>query len=301
MDKRSQTMAAARTDLRPFGAFCAVLAAEFFFGTALPTHASQAPVSEIRVVVAAAASTLQALNAAIAAYSHGNALPHRNIRVVPIYASSGALARQIIAQGPAEIFISANPHWMNTVTKAGRVFPDTRQALIGNSLVLAAPRNSKLKITLKRGLNLYAVLNGGRLATADPDYVPLGTYAKAALQWLGAWDEIKNHLIRATDAARSRVLVEQGAVAAGILYASDVAANPQLKLIASFPAESHPPAVYEIALIGSTAPTSFGSISQAARNFADWLLGKEGQKIFTRHGFIPAPKIKAPKTKSMEL
>lgn len=293
-------MAAARADRHHFGA-CAAIAAGLFFGTIVHARASQAPVTEIRVVVAAAASTLQALNAAIASYNHGNALPHRNIRIVPIYASSGALARQIIAQGPAEIFISANPHWMDTVTKAKRAFPDTRLTLMANSLVLAAPRQSKLQVSLKPGINLLAALEGGRLVTADPAHAPLGTYAKAGLQWLGAWEAIKKHLIRVTDAARARTLVEQGAVAAGILYASDVAANPRLKSIAAFPQESHPLAVYEIALIGSTAPSRLGGVSQAARDFAGWLSGQEGQKIFARHGFTPAVKIKAPKTKSMEL
>lgn len=294
-------MAAARADRRHFGACCAILAAGLFLGPVLQARASQAPVTETRVVVAAAASILQALDAAIAIYNHANALPHRNIRIVPIYASSGALARQIIAQGPAEIFISANSHWMDAVTKAQRAFPDTRQTLMANSLVLAAPRHSKLQFSLKPGFDLVGALDGGRLVTADPAHAPLGTYAKAGLQWLGAWEGIKKRLIRVTDAARARTLVEQGAVAAGILYASDVAANPRLKSIAAFPQESHPLAVYEIALLGSTAPTSLGSTSQAARDFAGWLSGQEGQKIFARHGFIPATKIKAHKAKSMEL
>jgi molybdate transport system substrate-binding protein len=301
MGKRSLKMAAARADRRHFGACCAILAAGLFLGAVVHARASQAPVTETRVVVTAAASTLQALDAAIAIYKHGNALPHRNIRIVPIYASSGALARQIIAQGPAEIFISANSHWMDAVTKAQRAFPDTRQTLMANSLVLAAPRQSKLQVSLKPGVDLLGALDGGRLVTADPAHAPLGSYAKAGLQWLGAWEAIKNRLIRVTDAARARTLVEQGAVAAGILYASDVAANPRLKSIAAFPQESHPPAVYEIALLGSTAPTLLGSTSQAARDFAGWLSGQEGQKIFARHGFIPAAKIKVPKAKSMEL
>jgi molybdate transport system substrate-binding protein len=294
-------MATARNNRRHFGVFMTVVAVGLFFGASQPTQASQAPVPEVRIVVAAAASTLQALDAAIAAYRHGNALPHRNIRVTPVYASSGALARQILAQGPAEIFISANPHWMNAVTQAGRGIADSRKILTGNALVLAAPQHSKLEITLKPGLDLLGALKGGRLVTADPAHAPLGAYAKAGLHWLGAWESIQHRLIRTTDAARARTLVEQGSVAAGILYASDTLANPRLKIIARFPAESHPPAVYEIALIASTSPARFGGVSQAAQNFAHWLLGKEGQKIFKRYGFMPAAKIMSHQTKGMEL
>jgi len=250
-------------------------------------QASQRSVGETRVVVAAAASMLPSLNEAIGEFhaaQHLMAPPF--VRIAPVYASSGALARQIVSGGPAVIFISADPRWMDAVGRAGRLIPGTRHVLARNALVLAVPGASKLTLDLKPGADLAGALAGGRLVTADPDHAPLGAHARAALKWLGAWQTVKARLVRVADAAQARILLERGAVAAGVLYASDVSLNPRLRAVATFPADSHPASVYEIARVGSGLTET--SDESAATRFTDWLSGPRGQVILRSRGFIVA-------------
>ena len=249
-----------------------------------------APVVTERLVVAAAASTLGALDEAIRAYGAGMAaLPApRRLAIVPVYASSGALARQINEGGPARIFISANTKWMDSVAGAGRLRPDTRKVFVANALVLAARTGSGLKIELAPGVDLVAKLGTWRLVTADPQHAPLGQYAEAALKSLGAWKGVEARLLRVADAAQARVLVERGA-AAGILYATDVAGNRRLETVAAFPQGSHPPAIYEIAIVGLPEPAADYT---DARAFTAWLMGPVAQGIFRNHGFLPAAEVR---------
>lgn len=249
-------------------------------------HADAAPLPVAKVYVAAAASVLAPLGEAIGAYrSNQIRRGPRRSDILPIYGSSGSLARQIVAGGPAQIFISANRRWMDEVAKSGRLRPDTRRAFVANELVLAARRDSTLDIALKPGTDLAAALGGGRLATADPAHAPLGQYAKIALGNLGLWDGIAAKLVLAPDAARARVLVERGAAAAGILYASDIGGAGRLKILARFPAGSYPLPVYEIAVIGLPPP---GDDTDAAGDFVAFLTSPAGQGIFARHGFRTA-------------
>jgi molybdate transport system substrate-binding protein len=248
--------------------------------------ASQMPVAAQRIVVAAAASMLPSINQAIAEFHAEQALTAPPpVRVSAIYASSGALARQIISGGPALLFISADPRWMDAVERAERLIPGSRRELARNALVLAVPRKSKLSLDLKPGADLTRILAGGRLVTADPDHAPLGMHARAALKWLGAWAMIEDRLVRVADAAQARILLERGAVAAGVLYASDVALNPRLRSLGTFPAVSHPPSLYEIARIGNGLLEA--STTAAATRFEDWLSGPRGQAILRAHGFAP--------------
>ena len=263
------------------GAVFALLA---FCGSASAETIIAAPV--VRVVIAAAASTIAPLGDAARVYAARQILPsRRRIEIVPVFASSGALARQVIAGGPAEIFISANRRWMDSVAAAGRIDTATRRTLAANALVLAAPAASLLQVALTPGADLAGALNGGRLVTADPAHAPLGQYAEAALRRLGAWSPIEARLVRVADAAQARVLVERGAAAAGVLYASDVVGNGKLRLVATFPRGTYPPPIYEIALVG--APVIAGDRT-AAREVMNWLLGPDGQAIFARHGFLRA-------------
>jgi molybdate transport system substrate-binding protein len=252
----------------------------------LPSQASQSPLKPHRVVVAAAASMLPSLNQAIASFHAEQALAAPPpVHVAAIYASSGALARQIISGGPALIFISADPRWMDAVTRASRLVPGSRRELARNALVLAVPRKSKVKIELNPGADLTAALAGGRLVTADPDHAPLGAHARAALQWLGAWTTIEDRLVRVADAAQARILLERRAVAAGVLYASDVILNPRLRSAGTFPALSHPPSRYEIARIAGDLLEP--ERAAAAERFEAWLTGPRGQAILRAHGFAP--------------
>jgi molybdate transport system substrate-binding protein len=250
------------------------------------SDAAIAPIAAKRIVIAAAASTLAPLDEAIRQFRTAGALAAPpSPQIVPLYGSSGALARQIIQGGPAQVFISADGRWMDAVAKAGYVAPDTRRVFVANALVLAAPSDSRLRVTLEPGVDLAKAIGDGRLATADPAHAPLGRYAQSALERLGAWKGVEARLLRLADAAQARVIVERGAAAAGILYASDVAGNSRLRTVAAFPPGTYPPPVYEIAVVGLPEPAAD---QRAARAFADWLTGAAAQAIFKRHGFLTA-------------
>jgi molybdate transport system substrate-binding protein len=236
-----------------------------------PNGAKAEDTKSIRVF--AAASTLSALTRVVRVYSKSNA-----IKIVPIFASSGALARHIDAGMPGHIFLSANRHWMNWLIKRGRINTPSRRVFLENRLVIAVPRKSTLKLSLVGG-DLAGALGMGRLAMADPDHVPLGAYGRAALKKLGVWNGVKDRALRLSDAARTRVIVERGEAIAGILYASDIKGNPKLRAAVRFDARNHPPIHYEIALLQRAVNNA------AALSFLEWLKGAVAKQIFTNAGF----------------
>ncbi|MEE8140446.1 MAG: molybdate ABC transporter substrate-binding protein, partial [Alphaproteobacteria bacterium] len=164
----------------------------------------------------AAASTIAALNDATRLFTKQHEIP-----VVTVFASSGALARQLAAGAPGHLFLSADPKWMDWAQSQGTVAGHSRRILLGNRLVLAARKGSGLKLKITKSLDLSMLLGGGRLAIADPAHVPLGAHARAALVWMGAWKRVAPRALRLADAAQTRVLVERGEATFGILYESD--------------------------------------------------------------------------------
>jgi molybdate transport system substrate-binding protein len=222
----------------------------------------------------AAASTIAAVNDAAKLYSKSH-----EIRVVAVFASSGALARQLAAGAPGHLFLSADPKWMDWAQSQGAINGPSRRVLLGNRLVLAAPKGSGRKFKITKSLDLPALLNGGRLAIADPAHAPLGAHARAALVWMGAWKKVASRALRLADAAQTRVLVERGEAAFGILYQSDVSAQSRLEAAGVFPPESHPSIRYEIALTRAAADNA------AARSLLEWLSGAAARGIFARFGF----------------
>ena len=190
------------------------------------------------------------------------------------YAGSGALARQITAGAPADIFISANPGWMESVAKSGKV--KARADLLANHLVLIAHDPKAAPVTLSDGLDLKALLGGGKLAMALVDAVPAGQYGKAALEHFGLWDGIKGDVAQADNVRATLMMVALGAAPYGITYASDAVAEPRVHVIATFPDDSHPPIRYPAARL---------SDSDAARSFYAALRSPEAARIFTAQGF----------------
>ena len=193
------------------------------------------------VVVFAAASLHEALDAAVKPYeaASGN-------RVSVSYAGSNALARQIEAGAPASIFISADLAWADYVEKRGRVKPGTRRDLLGNDLVLIAPASSTASVKIARGFDLAAALGGGRLALADPNAVPAGRYARAALVSLHAWDAVKERVAPAENVRAALLLVSRGEAPLGIVYRTDAMADKGVRVVGVFPEGSHPPVVYPL-------------------------------------------------------
>nr|WP_245843982.1 molybdate ABC transporter substrate-binding protein [Sphingomonas spermidinifaciens] len=234
---------------------------------ATPAFAQRGP------LVLAAASMQDALDAAADRYA-GPGRP----RPILSYAASSALARQIAAGAPADLFVSADEPWMGDIERRGLIVPRTRANLAGNRLVLVAPVTSRARVVIRPGLDLGRTLGKGRLAMADPDAVPAGRYGKAALERLGAWRGVAGRVARAENVRAALALVERGAAALGIVYATDARAARGVRVVGVFPAASHPPIRYPIARLARSRDPG----GEAFRRF---LLSRRGQAIFKRYGF----------------
>lgn len=198
------------------------------------------------------------------------------------FASSSVLARQIENGARADVFVSADQEWMDYLAKRTLVQSATRHNLLGNRLALVAPADSDLQLKIQRGFPLAAALKGGRLATGDPDAVPVGRYARAALTNLGVWNEVVDDLVRADDVRHALAFVATGEAPLGIVYETDARVEKRVRIVDLFPADSHPAITYPIAL------TTGARASAAA--FVDWLRGPIGTEAFKRYGFmVPTP------------
>ncbi len=235
------------------------------FCTATPAMAEE-------VLAFAAASLKNALDDAVAVYEKSE--PDR-IKVS--YAASSALAKQIESGAPADLFISADLGWMDYLERHALIRPETRRNLLGNRLVLIAPASSALQITIAPGFPLATLIGDGRLAIADPDSVPAGKYAKAALEKLGAWPSVEGKLARAENVRAALFFVARREAPLGIVYATDAAADKSVRVVATFPADSHPPIVYPAAL------TARGK--GAAAKFLGFLESPVARPFFARQGF----------------
>jgi len=225
------------------------------------------------VTVFAAASLKNALDEAVAI--HGQ---RTGTRVTVSYAASSALARQIEAGAPADLFISADLEWMNYLQTRQLIRPATRVNLLGNRMVLIAPRDGRTNLAVERGMVLARALGDGRLAVADPDAVPAGKYAKAALQALGAWSAVAPKLARAENVRAALAFVARGECPLGIVYATDAAAEPRVRILGAFPAGTHPPIVYPAAMTATAKRAGAASLLQ--------FLGSAAAKpVFEKHGF----------------
>ena len=226
-------------------------------------------------LVLAAASMQEALSAAAddwAATGHP--------RPVISFAATSALARQIESGAHADIFVSADEKWMNEVEEDGEIKAGSRRNLTTNALVLVAPQQGAKNVGLDQA-SIERALGHGRIAIADPDGVPAGLYAKAALENLSLWPSLKDRLARAENVRSALELVERGAAPLGIVYATDARASHKVHVVATFPDTSHPPIVYPVALLKGSG--------QPAAGFYRYLLSRQGKANFAAHGFGPAP------------
>src|SRR5271155_405628 len=194
------------------------------------------------VLVFAAASMKNALDDANAQFER-----QKGAKVTTSYAASSALAKQIEAGAPADIFISADLDWMDYVEQKHLIKPGTRSNLLGNKIVLIAPANSALRLTIAPHFPLAQALGDGRLAMADTASVPAGKYGKAALEALGVWSTVADKIAPAENVRATLLLVSRGETPLGIVYQTDAAADPNVKILGSFPANSHPPIIYPVA------------------------------------------------------
>ncbi|WP_295938155.1 molybdate ABC transporter substrate-binding protein [uncultured Xanthomonas sp.] len=235
-----------------------------------------APVSaQTPLTVFAAASLKESLDEAASAYQRASGNP-----VQVSYAASSTLARQVEQGAPADVFVSADQEWMDYLQQRKLIDPALRRDLLGNTLVLVAPAASKAQVDLRKPGALLAALGAqGRLAVGQTASVPAGKYARAALQALGQWDSVQPRLAESESVRSALMLVARGEAPLGIVYGSDAQAEPKVRVVAIFPADSHAPIVYPV------APLRASPQAKAAAEFVRWLGTPPAQAIFRRHGF----------------
>jgi molybdate transport system substrate-binding protein len=195
------------------------------------------------------------------------------------FAASSTLARQIENGSPADVFFSADLEWMDYLQARKLIQPATRGDVLGNQLVLIAPADSKVSLKIEPHFKLAATLGNGRLATGDPDSVPVGRYAQEALSNLGVWSEVSARLVRADSVRSALAFVDRGEAALGIVYATDVLVDKNVRVVGTFPADSHKPIIYPVALTGAAKPD--------ALKFLSFIRGPAGDAAFKRYGFVP--------------
>jgi len=247
----------------------AAFAAAATLAIALPVAQAQ----DKSVTVFAAASMKNALDDADAAYTKSS-----NVKVVASYDASSALMKQIEAGAPADVFISADVQWMNYGSQKKLIKDDTRVNLLGNELVLIAPKDSKIdKVTIGQGFDLAKLAGDGRVATGDVKAVPVGIYAKAALEKLGAWSAIEPKMAMTANVRAALTLVARGEAPLGIVYSTDAKVEPGVKIVGVFPEDSHPPIIYPVAatIAGKAEATPYLAFLRSAA----------AKPIFERYGF----------------
>ncbi|NSX56343.1 molybdate ABC transporter substrate-binding protein [Parasulfitobacter algicola] len=233
---------------------------------------SSQAMSQDDIVVFAAASLKTALDQVVQDWPDNN--------VVISYGSSSAMARQISLGAPAQIFISANPEWMDYLQEKEMIDVGSRRDLLGNSLVLIAPTPAEPLSTLN-GAELRERLGQGRFIIPITNAVPAGQYGRASLEALGIWHDVKDQLAETENVRTALALVARGAVPVGLVYATDANAEPRVDVIARLPPDSHPPIRYPVALTIKATPS--------ARGFFDFLSSPLAQQHFADQGFILLP------------
>ena len=233
---------------------------------ALSTHTALA--ADINVFAAASMKgTLDEIGAAYKAKT-GNG-------IVATYAATGTLAKQIEAAAPADVFISADEQWMDKLAGENLIKADTRRDIAGNTLVLIVAKDAKLTVKLD---DIATALGDSKLALADVASVPAGRYAKAALDKLGQWPKVEKSVVMQDNVRGALALVAKGEAKLGVVYGSDVLAEPKVEVAATFAEDTHTPIRYPAAVIAA-------SQNADASAFAAFLLGDEAQAIFKKDGF----------------
>jgi len=226
------------------------------------------------VVVFAAASMKESLDDVARQFeaASGN-------KVAVSYAASSALARQIEAGAPADIFISADTDWADYLDARKLLMPGTRTNLLANQLVLIAPANSTVTLRIAPSFKLAEALGKDRLAMANPDAVPAGKYGKASLEALGVWLPVSEKIARAENVRAALALVSRGETPYGIVYRTDALADKGVKIVDTFPAGTHPDITYPVAMIATSKTPS-------AKAFVDFMKTEKVRATWEKYGFL---------------
>ena len=255
----------------------------------MPTRKSVLAAFAATIVIAAAPLAAQAQDKSItvfAAASMKNALDdvdaaftkQSGIKVVASYDASSALMKQIEGGAPADVFVSADLKWMDYGAQQKLIKDDTRANLLGNTLVLIAPKDSKIdQVTIAPGFDLVKLAGDGRIATGDVKAVPVGIYAQAALEKLGVWSAVEPKMAMTANVRAALVLVARGEAPLGIVYSTDAKVEPGVKVVGVFPEASHDPIIYPVA-------ATMAAKSEATPYLA-FLRSQTAKTIFEAHGF----------------
>ncbi|MEY9534254.1 molybdate ABC transporter substrate-binding protein [Sinorhizobium fredii] len=256
--------------LKGFGLTGLVLALGMTFAGALGAPAQ----AEEKVTIFAAASLKNALDAINAKWKEESGK-----ETTASYAASSALAKQIEQGAPADIFISADLAWMDYLAEKKLIKADTRSNLLGNRIVLVSAKTDADPVEIKPGLDLAILLGDGRLAMGAVDSVPAGKYGKAALEKLGIWPTVAEKVAGAESVRAALLLVSRGEAPYGIVYKTDAAADPGVKVVGTFPEDSHPPIIYPIAI-------TTDSKNADADAFLEFVKSPKAAALFETQGFI---------------
>jgi len=236
-----------------------------------PQPTAQAQAGDL--VVFAAASLKNALDAINAQWQKDTGK-----KALISYGASSTLAKQIEQGAPAQMFISADLDWMDYLAQRNLIKPETRSNLLGNRIVLIAPNDKAQPIDIKPGFDLAKALGDGRLSMANVDSVPAGKYGKAALEKLGVWNSVSGKLAQAENVRAALLLVSRGETPLGIVYQTDAAADPNVKIVGTFPEDTHPPIIYPIALTASATQPE-------AEAFLAYIKSAKAKPLFEAQGF----------------
>lgn len=256
-----------KSSLRAFFLGLTALFHSLFFTTA-PTMAAE------KILVFAAASMTAPVSAAIAAFNKEN-----TGSIVPSFAGSSTLAQQVARGAPASLFISANEQWVSFLHDQGLLVPNSKIEFVTNALVLVGSK-ARDKEAGTDMADLLVWLGDNRLAVGDPDHVPAGIYAKAALTSYGLWQAVQPKLVRQPNVASALALVERNEVPYAIVYATDALRSKHVEIVAEFSKKSYPTIKYSLAKVK-------GHSNPVADQFYDYLLSKVGQEFLQRFGFLP--------------
>lgn len=224
------------------------------------------------ILVSAAASLTDVLKEIQSVY-HSNS----KHRVRFNFGPSSGLARQIDEGAPADIFFSADLAQMEALDKKGRLEPGTRKNLLSNQLVIIVPSDTKITLTLPKGL-LKADVK--RIALAEPGSVPAGVYSSKYLIDQGLWDEIKPKVVPVQDVRATLAAVESGNVDAGFVYKSDAAISKKVKIVYEVPIDKGPKITYSVAIVKESRR------KEAAHDFMSYIQSPGAKDAFRHFGFV---------------
>ncbi len=227
-----------------------------------------------KITVFAASSLKNALDAVNASWK-----ADASKEAIISYAASSALAKQVEEGAPADVFISADLNWMKYLTDKNLVTPGTEVKLLGNQIVLVAPKDSKAETKIEKDFKLSELIGDGKLAMGNIESVPAGKYGKAALESLGVWASVESKVAQAENVRAALKLVSTGEAALGIVYQTDAKADATVKVVGTFPEDSHPAIIYPAAVTAASKNADAGE-------FVKYLQSDKAKAIFEEQGFI---------------